>query len=111
MAISLEVVPIGKSSVLRGVLLNAATSTTNGEWVEIAGYQGTVHITGITTATVEVDVSNEPSKPLNTTHGITLSSVTANAGVVVNSAWRWIKVRCTSYTSGTISAYWEGIAW
>jgi len=111
MAISLEVVPIGKSSVLRGVLMNAVTGTTNGEWVEIAGYQGTVHITGITSATVEVDVSNEPSKPLNTTHGVTLSSVTANAGVVVNTPWRWIKVRCTLYVSGTISAYWEGIAW
>jgi hypothetical protein len=111
MAISLEVVPIGKSSVLRGVLMNAVTGTTDGEWVEIAGYQGTVHITGITTATVEVDVSNEPSKPEDTSHGITLSSVTADAGIVVNAPWRWIKVRCTSHTSGTISAYWEGLAW
>jgi hypothetical protein len=89
-------------------LLSAATGTGNGEWVEARGFTaGSVHVSGITTATVQVSISNSPTQPLPTDNGVNAgSALTANGMVNLNSFLpvRWIKARVTAYTSGSINA-------
>lgn len=93
-----------------GALLEAAVATGNGEWVEVWGISPiSVHVKGITTATVQISISNEPTKPANSDHGIAEGAgITADTMVVVTKPARWMKVRVTAWTSGTISAYFCG---
>lgn len=100
--------------VLRGgkgcqeyTLLDAAVATTNGEWVNVSGWRRmSVHIKGITTATVEVRGSCAPTKPADTGHEVLLgSALTADTIYEVSAKLKWIKVRMTAWTTGTIYAY------
>lgn len=109
MAIALITRRVFGHTTLSATLLNGATATGNGEWVNVAGfYPLTIHVKGITTATVEVDGSNEPAQPNDNTHGFKLNDLTADGGVVVDVPVEWVKCRVTAYTSGTISAYMLG---
>jgi hypothetical protein len=93
---------------VRYKLLDVETAISNGVWVEIPpGYVNhTVHVKGITNATVKINVSNDETKPTNAAHEIEKDSLTADAVVVLqNEAIRWIKARIPTYVSGTISAY------
>jgi hypothetical protein len=90
---------------MQAALLTAAAATGNGEWIQLAGdVPATVQITGITTATVEVDGSNAVAQPANNTHGTSLGNVTADGIINVTNPVEWIKARVTAYTSGTINA-------
>lgn len=100
----------GRNTV-RATLLDAVTALTDGEWINVSGYQpGVVQVKGITTANVEVDGSCQPSRPSNTEHGFTLETFTAPGAVRILDPVEWIKVRVVSYTSGTISGYYLGYA-
>jgi hypothetical protein len=99
--------------VVRAQLLTSQTATTDGEWIDVSGLSAmSVHIAGITTATVEIDGSNADTRPANNTHGIKLNAVdiTADQFVMLTLNLRWLKVRVPAYTSGTIQAYLEGHA-
>lgn len=87
--------------------LDAEVATTDGVWLDATEYKtATVHITGITTATVKANISNAPTKPAAATHDIEAVSITADGLIQLdNMPVRWIKVRISSYTSGTISAF------
>jgi len=89
-------------------LLAGATAVNDGEWVEARGFTaGSVHVSGITVATVQVSVSNSPTKPLATNHGIAVgSALTADGMVSLNGVLpvRWVKARVSAYTSGAINA-------
>lgn len=94
--------------VARATLLSAVVATDDGVWIDIEGFnEQTVHIEGITTATAKVNISATPTKPANNAHGIEAASCAADCAVVVSMGVRWIKVRVSAYTSGTISAYLE----
>ena len=96
--------------IMRANLIPAAVGTGNGEWIDTSGMSAmTIHITGIITATVEVDASNESTRPSDATHGYKLNAtdITTNQIFSVTVPVRWLKARVTAYTSGTINGYLE----
>jgi hypothetical protein len=90
---------------------NKATTTT-GHWIDWRGYaQGTLHVTGITTATLQVYVSNAATVPADGTDAIQLgSNITANGVSTIVGPYRWVKVKVSSWTSGTIVAILQAVA-
>jgi len=96
--------------VLRGVLLDGVAATSNGEWFDVSGFSAfSVQISGITTATVKVCVSNKPTQPDATDHGIEKGSLTADGSVEIICSYRWIKARISAWTTGSISAWLAGV--
>ena len=91
-------------------LLESVGAQDDGEWVDVSGINPfTVHIDGLTTATMQMRGSNAPNLPDDTTHGIQLGSDIAVDGIYcVAVPIRWFKVRVVAFTSGTITAYFEG---
>lgn len=112
MPIPAENVGIGRSSIISATALDAAVAVGNSTWIEVRGHKSlSVHVTGITVATVSITGSNTPTIPADATHHVDVATaVTADAIVNISTPLRWIKVRCSAYTSGTISAYLEGVA-
>ncbi len=53
-------------------------------------------ITGITTATVHIDGSNDG------TNWVSLGNVTANGKIANSEAWKYVRARISAWTSGTI---------
>ena len=88
-------------------VLNAVVATGDGTWVEFERTKrSTIHIKGITTATVQVRGSNEPTKPADSDHGVSVGSdITADSLVKIDQPMKWIKVRVSAWTSGTINGY------
>jgi len=88
-------------------LLDGVASTTNGEWVDVGAWRRiTVHIKGITTATCKIMGSCEPTKPSDATDGVQLGNdVTADTLYEITAKLKWLKVKVSAYTSGTIYAY------
>lgn len=93
--------------IFTATLLTAVTATSDGEWVPLEGlYPFTVHVDGITTATAQLRVSNSPTAPVNTDNEVQyLADITAEGAWAVEIPFRWVKVRISAYTSGTINAY------
>lgn len=92
------------------VLLDGITGTNNGSWVgcEVLASK-TIHIKGVTTATLHICGSLAPVKPADTAHEIQIGDdITADCLVEIPAHLKWIKVRCSAYTAGTIYAYLEG---
>lgn len=89
-------------------LLSGATAITDGTWVSVKGLQGlTVQVKGVTSATVVINVSADPTQPANSVHDLQAMTCTADCGHLVKGNWRWLKVRIPTYSSGTINAYLE----
>jgi hypothetical protein len=110
-AIATTTISVNGTTVLRAQMLTSAVATTDGEWIDASGLKTmSVHVAGITTATVEIDGSNATTKPADNTHGIKLNAtdITTDQVVMMTINVRWVKVRITAYTSGTINAYLEG---
>jgi hypothetical protein len=111
MAIAVTQDTIFGQTVFRAQPLVNAVAITDGEWIDGSGLKGlSVHVFGITTATVEIDGSDSFPKPADNTHGVKLNTtdITANQIVQVNYTIRWLKVRVVAYTSGTINAFLQG---
>lgn len=93
------------------VLLDAATGTGAGAGVPLgfalAAFQATVAGTGAVTATVNIEVSNEPrgsSQSWLVAGTITLSgTTTASDGFTINSPWKFVRANLTA-VSGTGAA-------
>jgi hypothetical protein len=83
-------------------LLDDATSTASGDWIEVRGLgSGSIQTIGITTATVQIRGSNSPITPEG--DGVQIgSNITADGLTALTTRTRWIKAMCSSYTSGTI---------
>ncbi len=88
-------------------LLSSVTGTNTGTWKEVTGWSRiTIDILGITTATCQIFGSCEPTKPADATDGRQIGSdVTANAMSEITRKLKWIKVKVSAYTAGTINAY------
>ena len=89
------------------IMLDDIGAGDDGVWIDAGGrYDNlSVHVTGITTATVVINGSNAATKPANTVHGIALASVTADAMIQLTLIPIWIKGRISAWTSGDISAF------
>lgn len=109
MPVTPELVRIGKTTAYHAHAIVDAVAVGNGSWFDASGVADmTVHVAGITTATVIVSGSNAPTIPADSTHGATLATVTADSIVDIQMPVRWIKARVSAWTSGTINAYVEG---
>lgn len=88
-------------------LVTDATGTTNGSWLNVLGMGPfTVHIKGITSATVRLHGSNDPTQPTDATAEIQIGvDLTSDALVTVDSPLRWFKASIPTYVSGTINVY------
>lgn len=93
-------------------LLDAVGATSDGAWIAVDGVRPfTIHLDGITTATVQVRGSNLPSKPADNTDGFQVGvDLSANGAIAVDLPLRWLKVKITDWTEGDISAYLVGEA-
>jgi hypothetical protein len=100
---------LGKVTV-EATLLDAIVATDNGEWLDVRGLEAwSIQIDGITTATLQIRGSNNPTIPSDSAHGEQLGSdVTVDAIYYTDSPLNWVKVRCSAWTTGTISAYLRG---
>jgi len=89
------------------LLTDAAVATGNGVWVEVDPFSRdlSIHVDGITTATVIIGGSSESTVPANSAHGDPLATVTADGHFALSNPPRWIKARVSAWTSGTISVY------
>jgi hypothetical protein len=89
-------------------LIDGATTTTNGVWIDTADFAGgslEITITG-GTATVEVDGTNVDAKPLNTEHGTPIgSTITATDFNTLTYSPRWTKARVTAISGATVNVY------
>ena len=91
--------------LLEATLLTGVVAVDVGSWLDVSGYtKCTVIITGITTATVVVNVSNSVANPGDANHHAEEGNVTADGKILVDGPVRWIKARVSVWTSGTIEA-------
>jgi len=93
-------------------LLDGITGTTDGVWVDAEELEGkTIHVKGISTATIHVCGSLDMTKPANAAHEIQIGDdITADCLLEIPAHLKWIKARCSSWTAGTISAFLGGKA-
>jgi len=97
---------LGRTVILSTVVA-AATGTTNGNWLAVLGLGPfTVHIKGITDATVRLHGSNDPTQPTDATAEIQIGvDITADALVTIDAPLRWFKASVPTWVSGTINVY------
>ncbi len=89
-------------------ILAGAGTTTNGVWLPIHGCVPLiVSIEGTFVGTVQVFVSNKVPKPADADNArVQLGSdFDAPGYVLIDGPWRWVKVRVSAYTSGSVEAY------
>lgn len=93
-----------------GQTLTSVAATDNGKWFDTGGiHPFTIHIDGIGVATVQIRGSNKMTKPNDAVHGDLIGlDITADDIVSVVAPVRWIKTMVSSWTSGTINAYFYG---
>lgn len=88
-------------------LIDAAVATDSGAWVDVRGFANlSLDVTlGGGTATVQLMGSNAPTRPANNVDGRQIgANITADGIVSVTTPVRWLKVKVSAYTSGTINA-------
>ncbi len=92
------------------LLLDGVTATGDGVWVDTKRFKvSSIHVFGITTATVQVRGSNARTKPANNVDAIQIgANITADGIVSIAYPLRWIKCKVSAYTSGTVSAVLQG---
>lgn len=106
MAIAFSQSKVNDKEFIRATLLDAVTGTTDGEWMNLEGLTPfSIDISGITNATVRINVSNATNKPADSSHGSQIGSdITADRINEYTIPARWIKARVSAYVAGTISA-------
>jgi len=94
-------------TVLWAQLLTDQADVTNGEWMAVIGWHPlTIEINGITTATLQVRGSNAKAQPANSVDGFQLGAdVSVDGLLALDAPIKWMKIKVTSYSSGTINAY------
>ena len=91
-------------------LLDSVATQDNSEWMDVAGiFPFTIHVTGIADATLQLRSSNATERPPNASQDVQLGSdISADGIYSVTVPMRWFKTIVSSYTSGDITAYFEG---
>ncbi len=96
-----------KIDALYGRFVDAASGTTDGEWIRNEPWMGsgTIEVTGTGTWVIQIRGSNQQNKPANTFDGSQLGKDIITAGFYgLSFKSRWVKAHVSSYTSGTPSA-------
>ncbi len=104
MAIALDKKRVEGQTTIKATLIDSAVATGDGEWINIEGmnYYST-HVSGITTATVQVFGSNKATIPDNTDDEEQLGvDITADGIQEYSVPLRWIKAKVSAWTAGTI---------
>lgn len=107
MTITPQAIATYGKTVLWAQLLTDQAAATDGEWMAVLGWHPlTIQIDGITTATVQVRGSNAKAQPANSTDGFQLGSdISTDSLVALDAPIKWIKVKVSTYVSGTLNAY------
>lgn len=88
-------------------LLDGVVATGPGPWRMAAGIQSpTIQVSGITTATIQVEVSNDKGDPTNVDQDG--ANITADGVQTITAGYRWVRANVSVWTSGTISARLSG---
>lgn len=86
---------------------DTAGGTTNGEWFSCAGVDNVlVEFDESNTAGITISGSNAATVPANSAHGLIIGSeITSDAWTEIEAKDlpRWLKVRITTATSGTVT--------
>ena len=99
-------VDLQRPGIMQIRLIDALAATSDGQWIDTKGFDtASIQVTGITTATVRIHTSNQPTIPANSSHEEERTSVTADAEITYTILPRWIKARISAWTSGTISVF------
>lgn len=93
--------------LLAYVLLDGVTSTTDGEWVDVTSWQRIcIDTLGTFVGTLQLYGSCEPTKPANATDGRQIGSdFTAPQLDEITAKIKWLKMKVSAYTSGTINSH------
>ncbi len=110
MVVAVETNRVQGVTTMKATLLDAIVATGNGEWIDVSGLEKyNIHTSGITTATLQIRGSNDETKPSDATHDIQLGSdITADGMKQFTTPLRWLKVRVTVWSAGTITTVIEG---
>ena len=90
------------------LMLDAATAVGDGVWFDISLLKTyTLHVKGITTATVSVTGSNGATQPADSAHETLVANgtFTADGFMEKTATTRYLKVRVSAHTTGTISGF------
>jgi len=108
MVMALDMKKVEGVAVGFATLLSAVAATSDGEWVNAQGLAPfSVHVTGITDATVRIHGSNKTTAPANADAEEQLGSdITATTDTILeySAPMRWIKASIPTYVGGTITA-------
>jgi len=96
--------------IIESTLLDGAVAATDGVWLSVNGFHPlSFHISGITSATLQIRGSNAPTRPADSEHGFQLGSdIGSDSLTALDAPVKWIKARISSYVSGTIYCYMIG---
>lgn len=90
----------------RVLLLDNQSASDSGVWVEVPPgldnktFESSDLEEGATDATIALMVKNDETKPLNSTDGITLATLTTTVlGASDQGGWRWVKAKKTAGTT------------
>lgn len=91
--------------VVDGTLLDAQAANTNGVWSNISRIvPWSLTVRGTFTATVNIYVSNQVAKPLDTDNAQALfQPFTAPGSAGSSIPFRWIKAQVTGWASGSVT--------
>ena len=111
MPIDIVSVKVYNRTFREATLVNAVAATQDGEWVDIYGVHPlSLDISGITTATLQVRISNDLVKPADTSHERQAGTdITADSTVTIDAPYRWLKIRISAWASGTITVRMVGL--
>ena len=100
----------GPKSCKQATLLDGVTAQSDGSWVDVGSLRRmTIHIKGITSATCQIRGSCAPTKPDDTADEVQIGNdITSDTIYEITAKLRWVKVKVSAYTSGTIYAYLVG---
>lgn len=88
--------------------VDAAVAIGNGVWVDARAFRSaSVHTFGTFVGTAQVRGSNSVADPGAANHEIQIGAdvTTATLTFITTLPVRWLKVRVSAYTSGTVNAY------
>lgn len=90
------------------LMVDAVVATDDGNWFDVGPFSKGMEIrfTGITTATLQIRGSSAAAQPDDSDDQAQIGSdVTANGTVDVTSPPRWLKIKTSAWTTGTISVF------
>jgi hypothetical protein len=88
------------------VLLNGVAATGESQWISFGDYRGKSIDLYVSTATVQVRLSNNQNKPAASDNGNKFGSDLNSSGITqITTDAMWIKLMVTSLGSGTVTAY------